>query len=73
MAWRTGAQLFAEMWPLIKARVKPDDFRAEFVHTLLAYFLECDVDPDDLEGLDPEVDAALARLNAFDAGDETED
>jgi hypothetical protein len=71
MAWRTGAQLFSEMWPLIKARVKPDDFRAEFVETLLAYFLECDVDPDDLEGLDPEVDRALARLNALDAGDET--
>jgi len=61
------------MWPLIKARVRPDGFRAEFVETLLAYFLECDLDPDDLKGLDPEVDTALARLNAFDAGDETED
>lgn len=62
MAWRTGAALFADMWPLISARVKPDDFRLEFTERLLAYFLECDVDPTDLAGLHPEVDQALARL-----------
>lgn len=69
MAWRTGAVLFREMWPLIAARVEPDDFRQEFVERLLAYFLECDVDPTDLDGLHPEVDQALERLNAFDGDD----
>ena len=62
MAWRTGAELFCEMWPLIAARVKPDEVRAEFVEELLSFFVEWDVDPSDLEGLDPEVDRALARL-----------
>lgn len=69
MAWRTGAELFCEMWPLIAARVKPDDFRREFVDHLLSYFLECDVDPTDLQGLHPEVDQALERLRAFDEGE----
>jgi hypothetical protein len=62
MAWCTGADLFREMWPLIIARIKDDDFRQEFVEDLLAYFLECDVDPTDLAGLHPEVDRALDRL-----------
>jgi hypothetical protein len=66
MAWRTGAELFREMWPLIVARVKPDDFRAEFVEHFLAYFIECDVDPTDLKGLHPEIDRALERLEELD-------
>ena len=66
MAWHTGAALFADMWPLIAARVKPDDFRQEFTERLLSYFLECDLDPADLAGLHPEVDGALARLSALD-------
>jgi hypothetical protein len=70
MAWRTGAALFRAMWPLIAARVKPDDFREEFVEGLLSYFLECDVDPSDLLGLHPEVDRALKRLAAFDGEDD---
>ena len=62
MAWRAGAALFTEMWPLIAARVQPDEFRQEFTERLLVYFLECDVDATDLAGLHPEVDQALARL-----------
>ena len=27
MSWRTGAALFAEMWPLIQAKVKPAHLR----------------------------------------------
>jgi len=68
MAWRSGADLFREMWPLIVARVEADDFRQEFVEGLLAYFLGCDIDPTDLAGLHPEVDRALERLAE---GDET--
>jgi hypothetical protein len=66
MAWRAGADLFREMWPLIAARVKDDDFRQEFVEGLLVYFVGCDVDPTDLAGLHPEVDRALERLAADD-------
>ena len=62
MSWRTGAELFCETWPLIAAKVKPDKVRAEFVEELLSFFIEWDVDPSDLEGLDPEVDRALAHL-----------
>jgi hypothetical protein len=62
VAWRTGARLFQEIWPLVLARVEPDEFREEFVRDLLALFLECDVDPTDLEGLHPEVDRALQSL-----------
>jgi hypothetical protein len=54
------------MWPLIAARVEDDDFRREFVKGLLAYFPECDVDPTDLAGLDPDVDLALERWVAGD-------
>ncbi len=64
MAWRTGAELFREIWPQIKARVTPDEFRQEFVEHLVGYFLECDVDPTDLQGLDPKIDQALRNLEA---------
>jgi hypothetical protein len=64
MAWRSGADLFGEMWPLIVARVEADDFREEFAEG----FLGCDIDPTDLAGLHPEVDRALERLAE---GDET--
>jgi hypothetical protein len=69
MAWRAGATLFSEIWPIIAARVKPDEFRKEFTERLLTYFLECDVDPADLEGLHPEVDAVLRKLAEFDQHD----
>jgi hypothetical protein len=58
--------LFAEIWPLIAARVKPDEFRAELIRDLLGLFLHCDVDPTDVAGRHPEVDAALLSLGALD-------
>ena len=73
MAWRTGAELFAEIWPSIAVHMKPDDFRKEFVERLLALFLDCDTDPTDLEGIDPEVDQALERLAEFDKYDEEDE
>ncbi len=59
MAWRTGARLFQEIWPLVLARVEAGEFRDEFVRDLLTLFLDRDVDPADLVGLNPEVDQAL--------------
>ena len=63
--------MFHEMWPLILARVEPDDFRDEFTERLLRYMIwECDVDPTDLEGLHPEVDRVLRRIGEFDGDDD---
>jgi hypothetical protein len=59
MAWRTGARLYHEIWPLVLARVEAGEFRDEFVRDLLTLFLDRDVDPADLVGLHPEVDRAL--------------
>jgi hypothetical protein len=63
MSWRTGAELFAQMWPLIQARVKPASLRKTFVRDILAVFLEYDVDPHDLEDLHAEVARALEQLD----------
>jgi hypothetical protein len=70
MAWRAGAALFREMWPLIAARVEPDEFRAAFLDDLLGLLLNCDVDPTDLTGFHTEIDAALRRLGCLDPTDE---
>jgi hypothetical protein len=70
VAWRAGARLFEEVWPLILARVEPGEFRQEFVRDLLALFLGCDVDPTDLKSLHPEVDRALRELGEVDEGDQ---
>ena len=40
MAWRAGARLFREIWPLIQAHVPEDEFRAEFVRDLLLLYHE---------------------------------
>lgn len=68
MSWRTGAELFAEMWPLIQAKVKPGAMRKDFVRDILAVFLDWDVDPFDIEDLHPEVARALQYL-AKDSGE----
>ena len=69
MSWRTGAELFAEMWPLIQARVKPASLRKEFLRDVLAVFLKNDVDPGDLEDLHAEVARALESLSERPDGD----
>ncbi len=63
MAWRAGAELFREIWPLILKYESEGNFRLEFTTDLLALFLGCDVDPSDLRGLHPEVDQALRILD----------
>lgn len=62
MAWRAGAKLFREIWPLIQSHVPEDDFRPEFVRDLLKLFLDCDVDGTDLRRFHPEVDKALDEI-----------
>jgi hypothetical protein len=62
MAWRAGARLFREIWPLIERYEPEGEFRRAFTTDLLDLFLGCDVDPTDLKGLHPEVDAALEEI-----------
>lgn len=63
MAWRAGARLVREMWPLIQAHIPEDDFRHEFVRDLLAFFMHCDMDGTDVRRIHPEIDRALDELN----------
>ena len=63
MAWRAGAKLFREIWPLVLKHEPEGNFRREFTTDLLDLFLGCDVDPSDIQGLHPEVDQALRVAN----------
>ena len=64
MAWRAGAKLFREIWPLILKYEPEGNFRREFTTDLLDLFLGCDVDPSDLQGLHPQVDQALKVIES---------
>lgn len=59
MAWRTGAELFADVGPLIQARVPNQRQRREITAGLLRLLIEHDVDPTDVADVHPEVRAAL--------------
>ncbi len=64
MSWRAGAELFADVWPLIQARVRNKRQRQEITVGLLRLLLEQDIDPADVADVHPEVRAALAALGA---------
>jgi hypothetical protein len=62
MSWRAGAKLFREIWPSVKKYIPEDDVRHEFTRDLLEYFCNCDMDPSDVRGSDPEIDLAIEEL-----------
>ena len=64
MSWRTGSKLFWAIWPLVKQHVPDDDFRCQFLQSIVKLFLDFDVDPSDLRGKDPEVDATVDRVDS---------
>ncbi|MDY3563570.1 hypothetical protein R5W23_005184 [Gemmata sp. JC673] len=64
MSWRAGAELFADVWPLIQARVRNKRQRQEVTAGLLRLLVEHDVDPSDVADIHPEVRAALAAIGA---------
>ena len=64
MSWRSGAQLFREMWPLIQRHIPEPDVRYEFVRDLIDFFERCDMDGSDLRRIHPEIDRALDELGA---------
>jgi hypothetical protein len=72
VSWRSGAQLFGEIWPLLQARIPDPALRREFLGPLLALFLEWDTDPEDLADLHPEVRQALVVLGAVENSADTE-
>jgi len=57
--------MFREMWPIMEKHLANDDeqWRVEFLAAVLTVFLDCDVDPNDLERLHPEIDRALEIAN----------
>jgi hypothetical protein len=63
MSWRTGADLFWDFWPKVKAGIRDDEHRAAFAGELVALFLDHDVDPLDLRGTDPEIDRIMDELD----------
>ena len=62
MAWRTGAALFADMWPVIQARITARKQRIEFTTALLRLMVEHDLDPRDVSDVHAEVRSILAEL-----------
>jgi hypothetical protein len=62
MAWRAGAKLFRETWPLIQAHVPEENSRPEFVRDLIQFFMDYDMDGTDLRRIHPEIDKALDEL-----------
>lgn len=72
MSWRSGSELFCEMWPLIQARIRDKQRRREFTAGLLRHLIEHDVDPEDVADVHPEVRAALAAagVEALPGGDD---
>jgi hypothetical protein len=73
VSWRSGAQLFAEIWPLLQARIPDARMRRQFLGQLLTLFLEWDVDPETVADLHPEVRQALAVLGEVVQEESTED
>ena len=59
MSWRSGSELFEEIWPKIEASIPERDIRVEFTGQLLELFVQWDMDPSDVEDVHPDVRAAM--------------
>ena len=62
MSWRTGSQLFIEMWPLIQANITDNEDRIEFTGQLLQVFVREDMNPWDVEDVHPDIRAAMRHV-----------
>ena len=71
MSWRSGADLFAAMWPLIREKIPDEEHRRDFTARLLAIMIEDDLDPYNVEDIDPEVHDILKTLGCW--TDETDE
>jgi hypothetical protein len=61
MSWRTGSRVFVEIWYVIHANIDDADERIALTADLLRLFIERDLDPWDVEGLHPDVRAAIVK------------
>ena len=59
MSWRTGSELFIEMWKLMQKYIPDDEHRIEFTASLLSIFEENDMDSFDVENVHPEIRATM--------------
>lgn len=59
MSWRSGSNLFIEMWPLIQKHIPEREYRIEFTANLLKVFTRDDMDPWDVEDVHPDIRAAM--------------
>lgn len=59
MSWRSGSQLFIDIWPAIQANISDRQHRIEFTGKLLTLFVEDDMDPWDVEDVHPDIRAAM--------------
>ena len=55
--------MFIEFWPLIKKYMPDREHRIEFTAELLQLLVDSDMDPYDVEDIDPDVRAALAQAD----------
>ena len=66
MSWRTGFTMFCEYWEIAKQKMPEDEFRHEFLKSLLTLFLDCDCDPCEFQHLvehDAEIKKALDEVD----------
>lgn len=59
MSWRTGRDLFIEIWPLIEKHIPDSEERIEFTARILSSFVADDMDPWDVEDVHPDIRSAL--------------
>ena len=59
MSWRSGSQLFIEIWPAIQTNIPDRQYRIEFTAKLLSLFVDDDMDPFDVEDIHPDIRAAM--------------
>lgn len=59
MSWRTGSELFIEMWKLVQKYIPDDAHRVEFTSRLLTIFEDNDMEPYDIEDVHPDIRAAM--------------
>ena len=56
--------MFWEFWPKVKAAIPEPEIRENFTRGQLKLFLDCDVDPCELRGEDPEIDRLMDEIDA---------
>jgi hypothetical protein len=62
MSWRSGSNLFIEIWPAIQTNIPERELRIEFTGLLLTQFVEWDMDPSDVEDVHPDIRAAMRQV-----------